>query len=336
LKSLKKSLQYSQACEKLLPGLLQQLTEKDGEEYDDDEDDVDEVEKGGGGKGEKGRNEGKTGSDLLRSAAFRAATAPSQWSYNNTSINKLAANADRIHRYTVLKDKRDSSLTFQMSQNMKFEEGRVIKAKTRNEILTLLDYTSLPEMENPQATRAIVDLACSTYVTAARLRSHLLNAHYNFSPNKAEKKELDRMEDLFAMVARPACVVLHPGTKTLVNNHAQEAVQALWGIYNDRAKREVLPLQAFVTARGTPTLIIILFLSLHCPLPALPSFSFFSFIASFLASFLPLLICSLILHSMRSPFSSIEAISFHPLSIDSFYLPGFTCIIFLNIDEYLI
>lgn len=256
LKSLKKSLQYSQACEKLLPGLLQQLTEKDGEEYDDDEEDDE-----GGGKGEKGRNEGKTGSDLLRSAAFRAATAPSQWSYNNTSISKLAANADRIHRYTVLKDKRDSSITFQMSQNMKFEEGRVIKAKTRNEILTLLDYTSLPEMENPQTTRAIVDLACSTYVTAARLRSHLLNAHYNFSPNKAEKKELDRMEDLFAMVARPACVVLHPGTKTLVNNHAQEAVQALWGIYNDRAKREVLPLQAFVTARGTPALYIILVLS---------------------------------------------------------------------------
>jgi hypothetical protein len=255
LKSLKKSLQYSQACEKLLPGLLQQLTEKDGEEYDDDDEDEE------GGKGEKGRNVGKTGSDLLRSAAYRAALSPSQWSYINTSYSKLAANADRIHRYTVLKDKRDSSLTFQMSQNIKFEEGRVIKAKTRNEILTLLDYTSLPEMGNPQTTRAIVDLACSTYVTAARLRSHLLNAHYNFSPNKAEKKELDRMEDLFAMVARPACVVLHPGTKTLVNNHAQEAVQALWGIYNDRAKREVLPLQAFVTARGTPTLFLILFLS---------------------------------------------------------------------------
>jgi hypothetical protein len=295
---LKKSLQYSQACEKLLPGLLQQLTEKDGEEYDDDDDDEGESE----GKGEKGRNEGMTGSDLLRSAAYRAALSPSQWSYNNTSISKLAANADRIHRYTILKDKRDSSLTFQMSQNMKFEEGRVMKAKTRNEILTLLDYTSLPEMENPQTTRAIVDLACSTYVTAARLRSHLLNAHYNFSPNKAEKKELDRMEDLFAMVARPACVVLHPGTKTLVNNHAQEAVQALWGIYNDRAKREVLPLQAFVTARGTPAQIIIHFLSLHYPLPSLLSF-FFSFIASFLAYFLPpLMFFNFTLNRISFPF----------------------------------
>ena len=259
LKSLKKALQYSQACEKLLPGLLQQLTEKDGDEYEYEDDDDDDDENKGGGKGEK---EGKTDSAMLRSAAYRAATAPSQWSYNSTSISKLAANADRIHRYTVLNDKRDSSLTFQISQNMEYEEGRVIKAKTRNEILTLLDYTSHLDMENPQATRAIVDLACSTYVTAARLRSHLLNGHYNFSPNKAEKKELDRMEDLFAMVARPACVVLHPGTKTLVNNHAQEAVQALWGIYNDRAKREMLPLQAFVTARGTPTLIIMLFLFL--------------------------------------------------------------------------
>ena len=149
-----------------------------------------------------------------------------------------------------MRDKRDSSLTFQTSRNIEYQEGRALKAVTRNDLLTLFDYSSHAEIDNSQSALATVDLACSTYITAARIRSHLKNAQYNFVPSKTERKELDRMEDLFAMVARPSCVVQHPGTKTLVNKHAQEAIQALWGIYNERVQGEKLPLQAFVSARG--------------------------------------------------------------------------------------
>ena len=248
---MKESLRYSIECEKLLPGLLQQLTEKDGEEYDGEEAEIDGEE--------KGKKVGNGSSN-----AYRRAIAASEWTQNSSSISELAMYASRIHRYTVLKDKRDSSITFQTSQNIEYQAGRILKASSRNDMLTLLDYASLPEIENSQTARATVDLACNTYITAARIRSHLKNANYKFAPNKAEKNELDRMEDLFAMAAQPACVVLHPGTKTLVNKHAQEAVQALWGIYNERAKREKLPLQNFVSARGTscphPSIFSLLFI----------------------------------------------------------------------------
>ena len=248
MKNFKKSLQYSVSSEKLLPGLLQQLTEKDGEVYNSEgvENEGDE-----GDKGKKGRK--TVSEEMSRSAAYRVAVAASEWTSNSSSISsisKLALNSNRIHRYTVLKDKRDSSLTFQTSKNIEYQEGRTLEAVTRNDLLTLFDYSSHAEIENSQSALATVDLACSTYITAARIRSHLKNALYNFVPSKTEKKELDRMEDLFAMVARPACVVMHPGTKTVVNKHAQEAIQALWGIYNERVQGEKLPLQAFVSARG--------------------------------------------------------------------------------------
>ena len=240
MKSFRKSLQYSVSSEKLLPGLLQQLTEKDGEEYNDEG-----VENEEENEGDEGR---EAGSD-----AHRVAVAASEWTTNSSSTSsksKLALHSNRIHRYRVLRDKRDSSLTFQTSRNIEYQEGRALKAVTRNDLLTLFDYSSHAEIDNSQSALATVDLACSTYITAARIRSHLKNAQYNFVPSKTERKELDRMEDLFAMVARPSCVVQHPGTKTLVNKHAQEAIQALWGIYNERVQGEKLPLQAFVSARG--------------------------------------------------------------------------------------
>lgn len=104
--------------------------------------------------------------------------------------------------------------------------------------------------EQTESHYPMIDLACMVYSTAAKVRGHLAGPVLKFKPNKAEKAELLRVDALFAMVARPLCVILTPGTRNALTNYADEALQALWERFQQQMGREGFNIATYMEARG--------------------------------------------------------------------------------------
>jgi hypothetical protein len=127
--------------------------------------------------------------------------------------------------------------------------GSLKKEDTLYAMQTLSDASD-SRTENLDSRINSVELACLTYVTAARIRSHLAGPVLKYKPNKAEKAELDRMEALFTLAARPLCVFFKPGTRELQSNHADDAMQGLLSKYQEDLHIAGFDLLSFVNKRG--------------------------------------------------------------------------------------
>ena len=100
----------------------------------------------------------------------------------------------------------------------------------------------------PHQSVVLMDQACMILSSAARIRSHLNNPILKFKPNKIEKLELLRQEELFLYSAGEYCVIVDPGSGVMIRNYAVDSLNSLSEIIGVR--NEMLGVQEFLESRG--------------------------------------------------------------------------------------